>query len=45
MLSHETAAELHRLTDKPTETDPRHGSRQRNAIAPEGITMHRSAGR
>jgi hypothetical protein len=41
MLSHETAAELHRLTDKPTDlihvTVPRH----RHVAAVRGVSLHR----
>jgi hypothetical protein len=43
VLSHETAAELHRLTDKPV--DPIHVTvpRQRHVIAVSGVSLHRSA--
>jgi hypothetical protein len=43
VLSHETAAELHGLTDKPT--DPIHITvpRQRHVIPVPGVVVHRSA--
>jgi hypothetical protein len=42
-LSHETAAELHRLADKPTETIHVTVPAGRRISAAEGISLHRSA--
>ena len=42
MLSHETAAELQRLTDKPTQTIHVTVPVQRRVIAADGISLHRS---
>jgi hypothetical protein len=42
MLSHETAAELQRLTDKPTETIHLTVPGQRRVLAAEGVSIHRS---
>ena len=42
MLSHETAAELQRLTDKPTETIHVTVPGQRRVLAVEGVSIHRS---
>ena len=42
VLSHETAAELHRLTDRPAGLIHVTVPARRKAIAPEGITIHRS---
>ncbi len=43
MLSHETAAELQRLADKPTETVHLTVPVQRHIKAPAGVSLHRSA--
>ena len=43
MLSHETAAELQRLSDKPTETVHVKVPVQRRIKAPAGVSLHRSA--
>jgi hypothetical protein len=42
-LSYETAAELHRLTDKPTETIHVTVPHDRRVSAVEGVSLHRSA--
>jgi predicted transcriptional regulator of viral defense system len=42
MLSHETAAEIQRLTDKPVETIHVTIPGQRRAVAAEGVSLHRS---
>ena len=42
-LSHETAAELHRLTDKPAETIHVTVPHDRRVMAVEGVSLHRSA--
>jgi hypothetical protein len=42
MLSHETAAELQRLTDKPVETIHVSVPGQRHVLAADGVTIHRS---
>ena len=42
-LSYETAAELHRLTDKPAETIHVTVPHDRRVMAVEGVSLHRSA--
>jgi hypothetical protein len=42
MLSHETAAEIQRLTDKPVETIHVTVPGQRRVLAAEGLSIHRS---
>lgn len=43
MLSHETAGELHRLVDKPTDLIYVTVPRERRIIAAEGVSLYRSA--